>query len=233
MIFACQLLRRGLCPAYVAGGPSHPVGAVVGVPPGVLLAFGDDPRALWELIQPLRGWTAIAAGPGVAHDLGHAIQRATSWTIRYQEVLLFILPSPVIRLAHAAVRLMTPEDVELVAAGPGGSVGAAYWSVQALLAEGCVAGAVVDGRLVARAHTSCQSPRYADVAVATAEESRGKGLATAAASLVCEQVQRSGRIPVWSTGGDNLASQRIAAKLGFVLQSRLTHLAPSRAAEQG
>lgn len=116
---------------------------------------------------------------------------------------------------------MTPAEAEIVMSGPGGSVGAAYGSVHALLAEGHVAGAIIDGTLVARAHTSCQSPRYADVAVATLEQWRGNGLATAAASLVCEQVQQSGRTPVWTTSTDNHASQRIAQKLGFVACSRV------------
>src|SRR5262249_47356188 len=94
----------------------------------------------------------------------------------------------------------------------------------ALLAEGCVAGAVRDGKLVTRAHTSCQSPRYADVAIATAPPWRGQGLASAAASLVCKVVQQSGRVQVWSTAAEDTASQGIAQKLGLVLYTQMSSL---------
>jgi predicted GNAT family acetyltransferase len=103
-------------------------------------------------------------------------------------------------------------------------MGAAYGSALALLTEGFVAGAVIAGALVARAHTSCQSRRYADISVATAEAWRGQGLATAAASLVCRCVQSSGRAPTWNTSAENLASQRIAQKLGFLPYSRVSYL---------
>jgi predicted GNAT family acetyltransferase len=92
------------------------------------------------------------------------------------------------------------------------------------LAEGWVAGAVVDGELVARAHTSCQSATYADVAIATRELWQGQGLATAAARLVCHQVQQHGCTPIWSTTLDNHASRRVAEKLGFEDWSHLTYL---------
>jgi len=45
---------------------------------------------------------------------------------------------------------------------------------------------------------------------------RGRGLSTAAAALVCADVQAAGQTPVWSTAEDNAASRRVATKLGFV-----------------
>jgi predicted GNAT family acetyltransferase len=33
--------------------------------------------------------------------------------------------------------------------------------------------------------------------------------------LVCTAIQAGGRIPVWGTSAENMASQRVAAKLGF------------------
>lgn len=226
-IFACQRLSRGLCPAYLTGEPARYVGAIVEALPGRLFAFGEDPLAMWRLLQSLRGWTSIVVAPQHAGDLGALIERETGRAVQYQEELVFTLPAPVVAIAHPAVRLMTPSEVDVVVNGPGGSIGAAYGSAQALLAEGYAAGAVIDGALVARAHTSCQSPRFSDVAVATAEQWRGKGLASAAASLVCEHVQRSGRVPVWSTTHDNLASQRIARKLGFVFHATVIAIIPA------
>jgi predicted GNAT family acetyltransferase len=58
------------------------------------------------------------------------------------------------------------------------------------------------------------------VGVYTEEAFRGRGFATAAASLVIQRVQEMGRIPVWSAGEHNIPSLAIAQKLGFVEVSR-------------
>jgi len=57
---------------------------------------------------------------------------------------------------------------------------------------------------------------YADLAVATHPSFRRKGLATAAAHALCAEIVAEGRIPVWSTSPDNIASSIIPRKLGFV-----------------
>ncbi len=91
--------------------------------------------------------------------------------------------------------------------------------------EGVVAGAVVEGDLlVAIAFTHARSTRHADVAVNTLEEWRGRGLATAAASLVAQRLQEAGQRPMWSTGEDNSASLRVAQKLGFTPITRRTYV---------
>lgn len=46
------------------------------------------------------------------------------------------------------------------------------------------------------------------------------------AAIVCRWVQDSGRVPVWSCGEDNLASLRVAQKLGFREVSRRVYLIP-------
>ena len=58
---------------------------------------------------------------------------------------------------------------------------------------------------------------------------RGRGFATAAACLVSQAVQAVGLTPVWSTGEDNYASQRIAEKLGFTQIVRRTYVIPTPA----
>ena len=64
---------------------------------------------------------------------------------------------------------------------------------------------------------------HADIGVATLEGWCGRNFASAAAALVAQQVQATGRTPVWSTGEDNLASQRVAQKLGFAEVGRRTY----------
>jgi len=57
---------------------------------------------------------------------------------------------------------------------------------------------------------------YADLAVATHPSFRRQGLATAAAHALCAEIITQGRVPVWSTSPDNMASSTIPRKLGFI-----------------
>jgi predicted GNAT family acetyltransferase len=68
------------------------------------------------------------------------------------------------------------------------------------------------------------SEKYADLSVVTAGPWRGRGMATACAGLVIAEIRRSGRVPVWSTGEDNVASLRVARKLGFEEVGRRTYV---------
>ncbi|MEJ2748968.1 MAG: GNAT family N-acetyltransferase, partial [Anaerolineae bacterium] len=82
----------------------------------------------------------------------------------------------------------------------------------------------VNGRIIAIAQNYAFSDRYGDVGVATLPEFREQGLATTTAALVAQDLQRNGRIPVWSCGEDNLASLHVAQKLGFVYESQRTYI---------
>jgi len=82
--------------------------------------------------------------------------------------------------------------------------------------------------IVVIAHTSARTEHYADIGVFTLKEWRGRGFATAAASIVAKRVQEVGQIPLWSTGEDNIASLRIAQKLGFTEVSRSTYVIPEK-----
>jgi predicted GNAT family acetyltransferase len=95
-----------------------------------------------------------------------------------------------------------------------------------MLTDGIAAGAVVDGNIVAIAHTYAQTNLHADIGVSTVEQWREKGFATAAASLVAQEIQDRGKVPVWSCGEDNTASLRVAQKLGFTEVGRRTYVIP-------
>jgi predicted GNAT family acetyltransferase len=101
-----------------------------------------------------------------------------------------------------------------------------FGSAAALLAEGLAAGAVVDGRLVSVAFTSARTVRHSEVGVVTAAPWRDQGFSTATAALVCADIQNAGQFPVWSTSEDNVASRRVATKLGFVEVSRRVYVNP-------
>lgn len=118
------------------------------------------------------------------------------------------------------VRRLTPSDTGLVEASPPNLHGAGFEGAGGLLAQGIATGAVIDGRLVAIAHTSALSEHYADIGVFTLPEFRGRGYSSAAAAIVAAEIQANGKTPVWSCGDHNAASLRVAAKLGFEEVSR-------------
>ena len=97
-----------------------------------------------------------------------------------------------------------------------------FGNVTKLLDEGIVACAIVDGEIVACAHTEAVTDRHANIRVSTQEPWRGRAFATAAASVVAKRTQDVGRIPVWNAEHDDYTSLRIAYKLGFEEASRRT-----------
>ena len=79
----------------------------------------------------------------------------------------------------------------------------------------CVA-VVEDGRFVSLCHSPYISPRAHIAGVDTQEGYRRKGYATAVAAEWGRAVRELDRIPIYSTGIDNLASQGVAAKAGLL-----------------
>jgi hypothetical protein len=76
---------------------------------------------------------------------------------------------------------------------------------------------VVDGAAVSTSFTSFQSARAMEVGVSTREEWRGRGYAPALVAAWARAVRESGRIPLYSTDWDNLASRAVARKLHMVM----------------
>ena len=151
------------------------------------------------------------------------IREATGKRVWYYDDVYHTLTEPPPVIDDPVVREFTLYDTDLLEAA--GVDGADFrGGLPALLEVGTVAGAVVDGRIVSTAQTAAITDRYADIGVATDEQWRGRGLATAAASIVARRIQETGRTPVWSCGEDNMASLRVAQKLGFKEVSRLTYV---------
>jgi predicted GNAT family acetyltransferase len=102
-----------------------------------------------------------------------------------------------------------------------------FGSAAALISDGIVAGAVIDGELVAVGFTAACGERYSDIGIVTRKDWRNRGLSTAAAALVCNDIQAEDQIPVWGTSIDNIASQKVAAKLGFEEVTRRVYVCRS------
>jgi len=222
-------LRRGSCRAWVVGEPDVFRAAIVQTDcmPAEPTAFGTDAAAVWALLMEVTGWDCINVDPQVAADVGTAIAVTGGRPVRQYGDVYHALSGPPARARADAVRRLTLDDLPLFAGSPEFAV-SEFGSPHDVLTEGCAAGAVVDGRLVALVQTSAVSAGFADVGAYTAQGFRGRGYATAAGAIVCRWVQQSGRVPVWSCGEDNAASLRVAEKLGFREVSRRVYLIPER-----
>jgi RimJ/RimL family protein N-acetyltransferase len=76
---------------------------------------------------------------------------------------------------------------------------------------------VVDGRLASLCFSARNTPIAAEAGVETLDEFRGRGYAPAVVAAWARAVREEGRIPLYSTSWDNLASRSVARKLGLVL----------------
>lgn len=87
-----------------------------------------------------------------------------------------------------------------------------------LAASGYAWGAFAADRLVSVACTFFLGAQYEEIGVATEPGFRGQGLSVACAAALCRDIQQRGRHPSWTTSPDNIASRRVAEKLGFAFQ---------------
>lgn len=221
-----HMLRRGVCRAYVAGDLPRFGGAIVQSHdwPEELVGFGLDPDVLWTLLEMVEGWTCILVDSGCAAGLAERIQAARGCQIRFLDEVTHVLAEPTRVIEDPAVRRLTLNDLDLLESAPRELRTGLWSSTRQLLAEGIVACAVMSGQIAATALVTACSERYADVGVYTRKGYRGRGFASAAASLVAQAVQEGGRIPVWGAGAHNAASLRVAQKVGFREVSRRTYV---------
>ena len=228
-VISTSRLKQGACDAYIAGSLSNNVDAALvfdaycsDEPAG----FGTDAEALWQLLKATDGWGCINVDNACAASLGKRIGADRGTSIRYYGDVCHALLEPVLSYPNEAVRLLTLADVERLAEAPAEVQGNGYKTREAMLTDGIAAGAVVDGNIVAIAHTYAETDLHADIGVSTVEQWREKGFATAAASLVAQEIQAKGKVPAWSCGEDNFASLRVAEKLGFTEVGRRTYVIP-------
>ncbi len=221
-------LLRGACGAYVVGKPTqfHAAVIVSHDNPGEPDGFGEDPEALWSILGPLEGWRVVDVSRTVAPKLGALIRASTGSRVAYYGDVYHTLTGPVTGHSHPDVRLLSVADRALFDGVPDDLKPGMRGDVDSVLREGFVAGAIADGRIVSIAHTNAITEKYADIGVFTHEDHRNRGYSTASAALVAAAIRESGRTPVWSCGEDNLASLRVASKVGFVEVSRRTYVIP-------
>jgi RimJ/RimL family protein N-acetyltransferase len=74
-----------------------------------------------------------------------------------------------------------------------------------------------EDRLASICFSARNTPEAAEAGLETLEPFRGRGFATAVVAAWARAVRQDGRIPLYSTSWDNLASRAVARKLGLVL----------------
>ena len=227
-VIAASRLKHGMCDAYIAGTLPDVTAALVfdAFCPEEPCGFGTDADALWQLLKATNGWGCIGVDTACAEPLGRLMEADTNKSIRYHGDVYHALLEPVHCYPQANVRRLALEDTDVLAKAPAEVQGNGYKTHEAMLTDGIAAGAVVDGNIVAIAHTYAENDLHADIGVSTVAQWREKGFATAAASLVAEEIQARGKVPVWSCGEDNTASLRVAQKLGFTEVGRRTYVIP-------
>lgn len=85
-------------------------------------------------------------------------------------------------------------------------------------------GIVRDGMVVAVCYSSREGERACEAGVETVTDYRGQGLGELAVRAWASAVQRNGRLALYSTTWENLASRRIAEKLGAEQFGEIWHL---------
>ena len=106
--------------------------------------------------------------------------------------------------------LITKEEGRMLEAG-------FPWMLPHLRADvdiGPVTAAVVNGSAVSICYCARLSPLAAEAGLETLDAMQRRGYATAAVSAWATAVRRRGLLPLYSTSWENLASQRVAEKVG-------------------
>jgi hypothetical protein len=189
--------------------------------PAALVAWTDtydwpfgygDPRLIVELLMGHDPWQAVCVRRRDADAVAAAIEERTGVAPRRAGELFYRLDRPPEPRHASPARGLGPDDLHLLAPT---AAALEVGDPRLLLERRIAAGVVVDDRVVALASNHASSGLYGDIAIATLEDHRRRGYASACASLVAQRVFAAGRYPVWCTGEENIASQRTAAALGF------------------
>lgn len=221
-VISHHLLTSRTCDAWYVGDVRQPRGLVIQAHnfPAEPIIHGHDAEDIGNIIPYVEGWDTFSTPLNLVNGLERKVTAARNTTsLRTITDVYHVLDAPIHNLPpHPQVRLLTDDDIALTMMIDELQQQSAYKPI--------VAAAVIDGEVVSLAHTFAWCPMYVDLGVTTHEQFRNQGMATAAAAIVANEIQKRGRVPVWSTGLDNEPSMRIAKTLGFRETSRRLYLIP-------
>ena len=176
--------------------------------------------------------TPLGAGFALGHDAAKLIVIAGDADVHAlaalaraypQHTLLLEKPSLVDRPTERAILHTLPEGAALPAGEGAVLLDNAVALPEPLADElawakrrGPVFTVFLDGTAAAFAYAPWRSPKLFDVSVDTVIGARQLGLATIVAAAMIRHEMAQGRAPVWGADEGNVASLRLAARLGFV-----------------
>lgn len=221
-VISHHLLTSRTCDAWYVGDVRQPRALIIqghsfrNEP----IIHGHHADDIARIIPYIEEWETFSTPLYLVSDLERVVTLARHTTsLRTITDVYHVLDTPISsEFSHPDVRLLSDDDIALTLAIDELQQTSSYKPI--------VAAAVIEGEIVSLAHTFAWSPMYVDIGVTTHEDFRGGGRATAAAAIVAAEVQKRGKVPVWSTGVDNLPSMRVAEKLGFRETSRRLYLIP-------
>jgi GNAT superfamily N-acetyltransferase len=186
-------------------------------------ALAGDPAALTPAMLQGRIVGFVNARPEFVPLLRQSFDQVAVWP---RVIFTLATPPPAVaasaevrRLSHADTSALEGLDADL------GWISSTSGGPAALAASGYAWGAFVDGGLAALACTFYVGERYEEIGVVTEPAFRGQGLSGACAAALCQDIQARGRLACWNTSPDNIASIRVAEKLGFALEHHDQHYA--------
>jgi len=169
----------------------------------LVVVCGDaDPGATLGLVRERPRHTFLAA----TDDLAATLRGADRGVVR---ALLHTLPDPA-GLPDQGGAAALDADAPLAHLPE-----ALADELRAARARGTVWAAWVDGAPVSFAYAPWRSARWFDVSVDTLPAARQLGLGMIVASAMIRGERAGGREPVWGADEQNLASRRLAERLGF------------------
>lgn len=227
-VIPIHLLNRKLCRAFAINYISNFQTLII--QPNQLksepIAVGKNINEITELLSIVEGWECVNVDKKISNELSHLLSSKINKKIKIYKDLYYTLKKIPNAQKNKSVRLLDINDLEILSKAKPELQGAGFKSCSELLTEGVVAGAIIDNNLIAIAHTSAFSEKYADVGVYTLPDFRGHGFAKISATLVCDKLLKQNLTPVWSCGEDNFPSIKIAKNLGFEYFNNMAYLIP-------
>lgn len=219
---AHYLLTSRTCHAWAVGDPRQPRATIIQADafPAEPSAFGWSGEDMTRILPVINDWACLDVPAHLLPILERPVATlaGTDRLRTLDDVYLILDQAPPTDVRRDAVRLLTDADALLLA------------QLDEQLPTGAqrpiIAAAIAENEILSVAHTFAWSPGYVDIGVTTHESARNLGYATAAAAIVCHEVRRRGKVPLWSTSGTNAAALRVAEKLGFREVSRRLYLIP-------
>lgn len=206
----------------VVRGERPEAGYVVRGTPGLpLLCMVGRPDI--EVIRTaVAGWTSEHRVIAPEEAAGHLAEALPGWQ-PLPATLHLLAPDASVPAPAGEVRLLG-EDAEEVLARLPKELREEITTVA--LPETAIAVAFVDGEPASVCYACWETETLWDVSIDTLEPFRRRGLAEQCSAFLIRHMRERGKEPVWGAEDHNVASLRLAARLGFRPVDRLVVMAP-------